>query len=152
VAENPGRFTQLVTPLAAALAGAGIAHVVRRRWVPGARMAVRPAILAILLALLSIVWFWPAQIHNPLATARWSWMFAPLPDYLQEPYRPALRPDDVVLTTDPTQAAALLGVPTVMLPLDGPRAARDAALRFHARYLLEVDGSQWFRFRGPGGD
>lgn len=140
VSYNPGRFTQLTVPLACALAASALGRLTARwesrRWIPIGVSAV--------LAFSCIVWFWPLEICNPLDPTRWLDSFAPLPEYLAPGAHPPLGPDDVVMSTDPWEVAAVLGVPAIMVPIDSAEAMRKVAFKYHARYLLVVKKSTWY--------
>jgi hypothetical protein len=83
---------------------------------------------------------WPLRLENPL-DLKWQSRFGPIPAHLLPAGRPALGPDDLVLTRDPWQVAALLDVRAVMVPFDGPQAMRDVIDHYRPRYLLARRGS-----------
>jgi len=137
---NPSRFLQVTAPIVCVLAALAIG-----RLTPGLEsFRITASAAALALALSCILWFWPLQIRNPLAPARWNGAVRPIPEYLAAEKRPALMPGDVVLTTDPWQVSAVLGLPSVMIPIDSAAAVRAVAAKYGARYLLVVRKSHWF--------
>jgi len=144
--RNPGRFVQAATPIVCVLAALGLGRLMtpfRRN-----RLATAAACVAFVVG--GAVWFAPLTIRNPIDTQAWQSKYRPIPGYLQPSGRPPLEPGDLVLTTDPCQVAALLGVPAMMLPIDGPDALREVVARYHPRYLLLPSETQWWRVAGAG--
>ncbi len=151
VSVNAGRFLQASTPLICILAALGFGWSI-------SRLRSRPVMsgVASLAFLLSCsVWFWPLELRNPLARAHWKEQYSPVPEYLSSPECPTPKPDEMVLTTDPWQVSAVLGIPTVVLPMDSPDAVRKVVARYHPRYLALPNSSHFWiiaRLWRPGSD
>ncbi|HET6372300.1 MAG TPA: hypothetical protein VFG76_03275 [Candidatus Polarisedimenticolia bacterium] len=147
IAKNPGRFVQSATPLLCVLAAVGLGVAIHRwRTRGGATVA-----LALAFLVCGSVWFWPISARNPLARAGWKDSYTPIPECLRPEGRPFLEPTDIVLTTDPWQVSAVVGVPTVMIPIDSTEAIRNVVAKYHPRYLFIPDNTQWTMVASNGG-
>jgi len=142
--NNPSRFVQASTPLICVLAALALGRLLA----PWRRRRVVIAAASVVFVVGGSVWFWPMQVRDPLSREAWKSWYTPIPSYLEPPGHPPLQPDDLVGTTDPCQFAAVLGVPTLMLPIDGPDAVRGVVARYHPRYFLLPDRSQWWIVAG----
>lgn len=137
--DNPGRFVQQSTPLFCVLAALALDRLVFRWKAP--EIVAGAAALAFLFS--CSAWFWPLAMRNPLDRDRWKGGYTPIPSYLMPAGRPVLGSDDAVLTTDPWQVAAVLGVPAIMIPIDGPQAVNEVVARYHPRYLALPKKTLW---------
>ncbi len=144
--RNPGPFVQAATPIVCVLAALGLGRLME----PFRRNRSAVATVCIVFITAGSVWFWPLQVRNPASFEAWQGRYRPIPGYLQPSGHPALGPADLVMTTDPCQVAAVLDVPAMMLPIDGPDAVREAVQRYHPRYLLLPDQTQWWQVAKAG--
>jgi len=132
---SPHRLILNTTPLQCVLAAMAFESLVRTARGPSVLL---PAASVFLFACTCLSW--PLRIENPL-DRDWQSRFGPIPAHLLSPGRPPLQPDDLVLTSDPWQVAAVLDVATVMVPFDGPLAMKGVIDQYRPRYLLATRGS-----------
>ena len=139
VLASPDRTVMNATPWLCILAALAVAPLLER-------VASRPARAAALAAtagwaFLCCTWIWPHELR----LGGWTYwpIFEQVPADLTDPAALAslgLHPEDVVLSKDPFQLAAVLDVRTVMWPRDGAEALSAVIATYRPRYVLTRRG------------
>ncbi len=133
---NPDRLVMHALPILCILAASAVGDL--NEWTQASRRWLRALFLAPTALLIVACFLVRARLNaSGHFEEGWKNQFRPLPMSLHLAARKlGLGPTEIIVTQDPWKLAAVLDVPTVMIPYDGPEALRQVVALYQPRFVL----------------